>query len=431
MRSIKILTPLSTLPNVTSVTTLFFKNFLPVLKSKINTTFIWIIYTPETINLSEQKSGEKILDIHNYKNALDMIQNVKPDIIFAGANANLIDYSFSLAGKYLNIPVVSGFFGTRETTFKFNKFKLYSSYIKRFFQSTTPTDTSASKKRLMKRGRFFIYKYFFLLRTLRAMHYGFSEIFKNFLMLINVYLSYTDFIVDSRFATTLHWLDGEYHLKSLIEAGFDKSSIIITGSPMYDEVFKKLKKFRAQEKVHGKIRVLFLTAALYEHGLWTKSKRDSTVSNIVKEICKHKDGISLVIKIHPSAELLSEYNSLTQSIDPSVSVYQKGDVLDFLNGADVVVGFETNTSIEYALFCRKPIVICNFDDRKGDDLLERGLAFECKEISNLVPTIFKANRKNPASEKKIDDYKKFYFYKSDGLASERLAEAILKLVNRK
>ena len=64
------------------------------------------IYAPEKLNLIQQTDSENmILNIHNYKNALDVIQEVKHDLIYADLSWSFIDYAFSSTAKLLNIPI--------------------------------------------------------------------------------------------------------------------------------------------------------------------------------------------------------------------------------------------------------------------------------------------------------------------------------------
>ena len=104
---IKILTILHTLPNVKSYRTLCFERILPYLRSKTDVHITWLVYQPERLKIeSKIDPHTSILDIHDFKNALEVVKYVKPDIIWTAPVVNLPDYALSIAGKYLNIPVV-------------------------------------------------------------------------------------------------------------------------------------------------------------------------------------------------------------------------------------------------------------------------------------------------------------------------------------
>ena len=390
---------------------------------------IWVIYKPDKIDLTVYNDDETtVVGIHDYKNAVEIIQKVKPDLIFATADPNFIDYAFSMAGRFLQIPVISGFlFRTLERS----KLRLFRSYLSGFFENTIPADTVVSKKKFMKRGRFFIYKYFFLLRTQRAIKMSWLQIINNFLMLVRVYLSYTEFQIYPQFENTIHWLDSKYYLEPAIKAGFRRSSLVITGNPMYDPIFKKIQEPIQVVKKDNKVRVLLLTVGLYEHGYWTRQQRDSIFNQIVSELNKHKDKIDLNIKIHPSAEVLADYQDLLKAINSSIPIYQEGDVVDFLKNADVVLCTAITSALEYALLLGKPMVICNFANEKGNVFLNRGLALECKESSSLLSSIYNVLESNPATSDKVDEYIDDFLYKFDGHSSERLCDAVLALFENK
>ena len=432
MDRLKILTSHHVLPNVKSINTLFFENLLPVLQTKIKIQMIWLVYQPDKLNLSQQKdSDDIILDIHNYKNAVELMEKEKPDIIFAYADSGIIDYALSLAGKFLNIPVVSGFHTYPDQKFR-RRTTILKSIIIRSFDSSIPTDTSTSKKGFMRRGRFFIYKYIFLLRTQRAINMDVLKIIKNFLHLVREYTDQTKIYYDSRFANTLHWLEGESLIEPLVNAGFQKSTLVLTGSPMYDTAFQKLQNYKPSLRKDNKTHVLLVTTSLYEHGFWTRKQRDTVTKEIVTKIHEHKDEVSLIVKIHPSSEVLSDYQSIINPIDPSIPIYQKGSILEFLDDVDVVLSFASGnaSAMIYALIARKTIIICNFYNLKDDLFLERGLALECKEPAEIISSIRKVISSNPASNEKVEEFVREFLYKSDGHASERISDAIMTLVEK-
>ena len=82
MQSIRILVPTHVIPETKSVITLFFENLLPVLKQHANIHIIWLVYQPERINQSQKISEDTtVIDIHDYGNAIELLQKQKPDII--------------------------------------------------------------------------------------------------------------------------------------------------------------------------------------------------------------------------------------------------------------------------------------------------------------------------------------------------------------
>ena len=425
MHDLKILVPLHTLPDVRSVTTIFFESLLSVLKTKVNVHIVWLVYTPERIDLTNLNYlNSTVLDIHDYQNAVDVVKKEKPDLIYANGTWSFIDHAFSSAAKFCSIPAFCIVYS--DIWIKKNLTENISSNITRFFQSSTPTDTEKNKKKFMKRGRFYLYKYVFLLKTKFAMKRD----------IIQTLFTIWKFVLldklDPRFANnTIEFLENKSLLNQRIEMGYKKSNLIVTGNPIYDSSFQKLSNSKLSDKKNNKIRILFAPSTSYEHGFWTDKQREYAVKETIKELVKNKNEISVTVKIHPSSSVLSDYESLVNSIDSSIRIFQKGDILEFLNDYDIIISFQSSTAEVYALLCRKPIVICNFFDLKGDAFLERGLAIDCKEPSSLLTLINLALEKNPATEQKRSNFIQEFMFKWDGCSAERICDKLIELSEKK
>lgn len=421
MNNLKILVPLHTLPTSKSLTTIFFDELLPVLKTKVNVHVLWLVYTPNKISLTNsQYENYTILDIHNYNNAIDVIQKEKPDLIFAETSWGFIDYALSSAAKFCNIPAFG--IASNSLAIEKNLIENISSNAIRFFQNSIPTDSKQSNKFFMKRGRFFLFKYFFLLKTKFAMK---KDIIHTLFTIWKFVLSDKLHIIFAN--DVVEFLESESLLNQRIKLGQKKSNLVVTGNPIYDSTFQKLSISKISDKKDGFINVLFAPSTLYEHGFWTHKQREFAVKETIRELRKNKN-ISITVKIHPSASILHEYESLIHQIDPLIPIYQKGDITKFLKNADVILSFQSSTAEVFALLSGKPIIICNFFDIKEDIFLERGMAVDCQNSSNLTKSIDCALKMNPATKQKCDDFIKDYLYKVDGLSSERISNEILKLI---
>ena len=423
---IRILATLHTLPDVVSYKQMLFENILPVLQTKIDVHVTWLVYQPQKINT--KKLDYTVLDIHDFKNALDVVKFVKPDIIYNSPTVNLPDISLTLAGKFLKIPTVGEIL--ENVIFQTNTLVTVKSFISQVFERTVPTDVDEDKK-FMKRGRFYLFKYLFLLRTQRAVGLSLFEILKKNIKIVNSTLNHQKNWYYPDFACDLNFVENEKFEKSLLDDGFKKSSLMVTGSPQYDTMFKKLHTLRPDIKKNEKINVLLVTHSLFEHGYQTRLQRDSIVTQIITEIIKHKDKISLTVKIHPSSEILKEYKDLIHTIDPSVTINQTGDSGIYLEEADVILSYSTSSSPMKGCLLKKPLIFCNFfNTLENDMMLERGLAIDCRESNSLISSIKKILITNPATPEKVDQFIEDVFYKSDGRSSERVSEAILSLLQK-
>ena len=149
-------------------------------------------------------------------------------------------------------------------------------------------------------------------------------------------------------------------------------------------------------------------------------------------LLSYKNEFFLSIKIHPASEKIEDYQNIVNKTEPSVKVYQKGDILDYLKDADVVLSFMYDTAMTFTLLTRKPIIMCNFNNHvKNDLLLKRNLVMECKQPSQLVELIRDVLKENPATEEKLSKYIEDILFKYDGKAAERITNLIFDLMNGK
>ena len=417
-------------PDVQSYTTVLFEKILPILKSKKNVHITWLIYKNERIEkIPKTTDDTTVLDIHDFSNVVDVIQKVKPNLVYVMPGLSAPDYALSIAAKYFKIPVIGGEIGIPFIS-KNNKIQLFKSLITKFFQSTN-SSFNPEKKQVMGKGRFFIYKHMFLLKTQIAIKQNPFKIIKEFFLIFFMYLfgGPKNFRFDSMFAVDLHFLDGEIMMKPLLDAGFKKSTLVVTGNPIHDDIFQKLQNSTQISNDYKKIKVLLVTSSLpgFDHN-WIKTKRDYMINKIIREINNSDETINISIKIHPSQESLEEYRNLVHKIDPSIMIYQKEPILQLLEESDVIISSSSGTAMLCGLLLRKPLIIHNCFQVDRDEFLERGLVVECKEPSDIISSIHTATKSKPSDEK-IDEFIKNVFFKQDGHAAERISDSIIRFLD--
>lgn len=415
----KILISWHRIPDVEVHTTIRIKNIVEELKKSTNVEIIWLICMPEPlIDIPNFGKDVKILDIHNYENAIDVLKKEKPDLIFGSSSYNLISYSLAVAGKFLNIPILSDFSQKRSSD------KLSASNIKLFFEKSVSTDDQTTKK-FMRRGRFLVYKFLFVLKTQIARKMNPFLIIKFCFILFKHHLFYEELPMDVRFANDIHWVSDESLFSDLIQHGFDPKTLFVTGDPYFDQDFKKI-NLSTRKKLNGKIRVLFAPSTNYEHGLCSKSEQNNAILSILRSLSKNKK-FELIFKIHPSSANLSDYEKLVASIDPDIKIYQTGNIIDYIETTDIIIVFPAGFISINALIAKIPIIIFNFYNDKNDIFLEKNLAFECHSESEL-PNLIELSIKKPISEDKINNFLSSFYYKTDGLSSKRVATVILNFL---
>lgn len=423
MQEIRILVPISTLPNRTSEITLIFKNIIPVLQKKANLHIIWLVYSPNKIIKKQPSEFETILDIHDYKDFVEILQETKPNIVYASANYSLIDFAVSSAAKYLGIPVLSKFMNKVAVVSK----NMKKSLITRFFEKGIPTDIDTQNE-FMRRGRFFLYKWLFLIKTLNQAKKGKVRSFLIGLKILTYFANIGRQEGLPEFANTMHWIESEKRRKRLLEFGYDPQSLVVTGNPLYDHVFQKIKELKKVE--NKKPVILFVPLAYYEHGIITKLKNEESFKQIIKILNQNKE-IVLKIKIHPSSQQLQYYGEMIDSIDKNIQIFKEGDIVKHVENADIVISYSGFSSSHiFSLLLNKPLILCNFFEFDKGPLLKEKIAIECNDITKINEQISSTLKNNPISIKEISRYISEFFYKTDGKSSERLADLIIKTIKK-
>jgi len=429
MNSIKILTSIHHLPSVDHRTTLLTRNIAKVFKKNFNVKIYWLVYKPNKIEKTAAKD-EIILDINDYNNGLEIIDEVEPDVIIDHEPPSLIDFTLNFAGNYRNKISVTRM--DKEFLQHISSFRKIRAYFSKFFHSSIQTDTSKSEKKPLRRGLFLVYKFWFLFRTLKACNFSFFQRISLILLIFKIQFFPKRPFYDSRFENDIHWLPSDEQVETMIEKGYHKENIFVIGSPVHDTAFEFIKKNKPIRTTHEKIQVLYFPAQIYEVGIWTRQERDYNFQQIVKQIT-NQDDMSLTVKIHPTAQMLYEYKELLHDIDPTVPIHQSGDISQFLNDADVVI---SNVSLSFVLvhtlILQKPMVLCDFFNALTSKLINHELALRVNEPAQIVPQIKSAYDSNPAADSgKTEAFLKKYFYSVDGKSSERLCNIILQKIEEK
>ena len=101
----KIFVTTSNHPSKNSSVNIIIKNFIKNLKEIDSVYCIWFLYNLKKNNMSKNLD-ETIIDIHDYNDAVEVLKEIKPDCVLVNNNQYAtIDYSFSIAAKFLKIPL--------------------------------------------------------------------------------------------------------------------------------------------------------------------------------------------------------------------------------------------------------------------------------------------------------------------------------------
>ncbi len=396
---------------------------------------IWIVAQPDKFE-NYKFHNDHVIDIRNFKNASHAIRKINPDIVLANNNSREpLSFSFSLAAKKEKIPLVFYYLNDLSPVFGKGPYKSYkeniSILLRNFFSDKVVTDED-SQKRKFRRGKFFLFKNSFLMKTRLSLGINLFSVLYAFFSDLSLYIFYKKPI----------WTKlGDLNLCSnqelfnfwLKDVGINEKKIVITGSPFWDEIYWKLKEIN-EKKERGKIRVLLTTAALVEHGLWSIQDRENYLTNIFNQF-KNMENIVLDLKIHPASESKIFYERFLEINKFNAKIFQKEDFLDIIKDYDIVLSYHNSTIHTICAYGGIKTVFLESDSNYTrfslvDEAIDSEYFMICNNFEKIVPTILKLNQKEVKFNQKIINAREKMSFKFDGKSGDRAASAIIKLIEK-
>ncbi len=405
-----------TLPNLGGWTTILINNVIPILRKKMEVELVWVIHS--NIDISEYKcdKNERIIKMNRYTNAFEILEKEKPDLIYIIPGLNTPDYAFSIAAKSLNI------------------FRIGSEIANLLFTKRSKMGTLTQVKNNRKDASSQLQNFFtnnkFLINTQRKAGWNYFKIFLDLCSMFFMYFPIKGYgsraEYSPKFELDLHFIESELTLKTVTDLGFQKSRMMITGNPSYDEIFQLLKTSEKNSIQKTKKKILIVTALLYGQ---SQNKALAQRKLFIQEVTKAipKDEFEVVIKIHPVQENLDDYTNMLGTTNSSVSIVQNANLAELVLNADIIITPASATAVITAFVAKKPIIIWNVFNVENDVLLNNKLALECKDEKMILKQIRKAETWLPAEEK-TEQFIREFLYSTDGKASERIADGILSVL---
>jgi len=427
----KIFVPTSTHPSKDSTLNKIVKNILDNLKLIDSTYCIWFLYKPEKFRRSKN-SDEMIIDIHDYENAVQVLQDVKPDCVITNNNKYAtIDFAFSLAAKFLNIPLI--YCKIVDFTDDENSKKI--AQIKDNFKRNLRKFVLKDPNTKQLHGSFIMFKNKFLFETKKRVE---NNTIGNIKAQLGSQIFYFIGNPEKRFSdlADLNLVNNKMWFDVFKKCGIDEKKMVLTGNPYWDEYFQIFNQsnFSKEPVEHKPIKVLIITNPLVEHGHWSEKQRDDMISNLIKAISE-KNEFSFSFKIHPTSEDILIYQNYAEKMNVDVKIYQNEPFWDIIRDFDVMISYGFSMiHTEIALAgCR--MILFNFDQEFRimplvDSAINSGFIQKCDKFDEL-PLMIKdlAKRKIEFDQNHNQEVEK-YFYKFDGNSGRRVAEAIHKTVKK-
>lgn len=425
----KILVPSPVIPNKNSLRIQYVSSIINHLKKFTDLEFFWFVYQPDKLKPSNFPDFH-VLDIHDFKNAFDCLNQIKPDCVMIGADYEPIQYAFSLGCKKLKIPLVSFYYiGYKsETSVSITHYNKLISYLRIISSSQVPTD-SVDQKFFLRRLNFLLFKMNFLRKTKKVIKQK-----SNFIGDIFLYFQYgfTQKKLPINELPDLHLLPDPSWLEPLKKMGIEKQKLCVTGSPYWDKLYEISKNYNPKITTND-ISILIITDALVEHGMWTRNKFTLFMTDLINELSK-KSEFSFSFKIHPASEDKKIYQDLFQNLDINLEIYQNESVWDIIEKYDLVITFGISTiHSELSLIGAKTILLDLDFNFPLSDFVKEGMGFGnimmCTDIHHLNNMIINFIKKNNIPNESFISAREKFLYKFDGKSGLRVSKELIKIIN--
>jgi len=404
----------------------YFEILIEELRKNIPVHILWVVLQPDKFFTIKEKD-QSIYSICDFSNGLDLLKKLEPDLVLVSIRKESIQYAASLASHFLKIPLVS--FTGAKIDFRKTEDLKKNRTIQHLLSNRVPTD-SESQTKFFRRGRFFFYKYLFLIKTKLAVKYNFFKIIKS---IFNDFFMYAlDKSLPFSTLPELYILHHESQIKRFTDQGLDSKKMIVIGNLLLDRINIKNHTRHDSSLKQNKICVLIVTDSLFEHGIWSFNQRDVFLKKLFETLNQDKS-IEFSIKIHPVSEDIEYYEKLLSELEIQPHIFQSEDLWDLIYDYDVVLSYGySNAHTEISFSGKKIILIKTQTPFPTMDLIEEGKLSghvkECKDILELIPLIHDFNQKKMILTDDFIQEREKLFYKNDGKSAERGSNAILNLL---
>ena len=423
---IKILVVNEVSPEIKNRTSILFEKMIPILLKKNEIKVFWLSYDYKKNEKSED-SWYELLHVHEFKNAKEVVEKIKPDLIYVLPGLSLIDYAFLLTARVLKIPTFGyidgiGVIEHRRINYKKQlKVMLSESYIKK------ETHENNSEFRAVN----YFKKHLFLIRSMKENGSTFKYIISEIIKIFKLYFQPMTFQENERHTKLncdLLLIENELSIDFACKHGLSKNKMKVVGDPTFDSAFSE-KHIEKNRDKNRKINVLFVTSN-FTSGQgeleWSRQKQLRMIKDLVEEYQKNFKKVILKIKIHPVSEIYSDYEKVLKKYNTDIQISQYDNIFELIKEADIIICPSASTAGLIALIMKKPVIVWNYFNIQGDVFLKEKITMSCNNVSEIKYCIDNRIKFIQENELIINNYiKKFC---GEGNASEKCADAVYELI---
>jgi len=429
MKKLTILIPKIKPPEEPDIITNQLKNIFFELEKQCEINLIWMIFQPEKFNEYKYENSI-VLDYHQFNNAIDSIEKIKPDLIITEVRLGINGIIFTKAGNHCGIPVIT-ITPTGESEFFSQNYSAKSNF--QLLMSDKVIADSSKNKGPKKFGmlRYSLHRYLFLINTLKKINYSLFDLIKFFMLYPRIQIFSKSYPALHKITSgNLNICFNKHWESRLLDANFCKSSIFLCGDPAFDKLHKKIHEQKNLEIINSKkINILFCPTPMHEHGWMRKKEEYELIIKLIQKILE-LENTNISLKIHPSTSSYEEYDNLLKSHDLNIPLFQKENTIDLLQKSDIMITYGSSNVILDAVLLKKPIIL--FKNSMIPDLSrlsDKAIILECSKINDLHNFISKIVT-HSISDEHFENYIKKQIGNFDGKNSQRISNMMLKLIRK-
>ncbi|CAI9832561.1 hypothetical protein IBTHAUMO2_840002 [Nitrosopumilaceae archaeon] len=333
----RILAPTYVHPSRHHIRTAAFGNVFGELKKRADLEVTWAFFQPDRMS-GPGADGARMLDIHDFADAVSLLESAAPDGILVTGTADIIQHSFCIAARHLGIPVFSIYvYGVEGGVVDTPARQAASGVLNTLFSDRMATDT-AGQSRPFRRAGFVMYKSRFMLRTmLRAgagMPSSAAAVSRHILMDVLGRFSRYNELADC------HFLPDDSWIPVLVGLGISRDDIFVTGNPYWED-FGELGAPKPAKAPGDPADLLIVTDSLMGHNYWTKGQSDEFILRLVSGL-SGDPSLRISVKIHPSSEDMQYYEGLLEG--RGIRILQQEKIPDIIRDFDIAVSFGDTTA---------------------------------------------------------------------------------------
>ena len=412
-------------PSIKNRTSIIWEKVMPILSKKHEIKIFWLSCDYSSRE-KESESWYELLHISDFKNAREVIQKTNPSVIYLMPGISIVDYSFLITARLLNIATFGWVDGAPVFSHNTSRKKVFLELARQFFERKQIK--SGNNK---FRGLNYIKKNLFFIRSARAMEKNYDYIISELLEQFNSMLFFkreSGKKIHARYNTDLLLVENEPTIEYESNLGLLKSNMKLVGDPTYDFAFQESRnKIISYPK--NKLQVLFITVNFTSgqgESDWTPTKQKKMISELVQEYEKLKDEIDLKIKIHPISENYSSYKKILEYYKSDIQIYQTEDIYELIKNVDVILTTSSSTAGLISIIMQKPIVVWNYFHVKEDIFIKNELVIHCENASEIKECLINGIKFSQENRVKINQFIEKYC--GDGNASEKIANEVERLL---